>query len=512
MKKYKRIISVLLAVLLTAISIPFAGAAPAVLDSGDCGKNEDNVKWTLYDDGCLVISGQGEMKDYDEYELITIPHTRTNENGEEEQFVEISSERIPAPWFQYNDKMNNCLIQSGVTRIGSYAFYDCDGLTSVEIPSTVTKIDGWAFFGCTGLISVEIPPTVTEIGSYAFARCNGLDSIHVPASVTSIEAGAFRWCKNLKFIFVDESNPVYSSDLLGCLYNKDKSVFIQYPLGNPRTRFAIPDSVTEISYNAFQGSVYLTSVSFGRNLEHFEGYTFADCDALVSVAFPDNIKRFHAYAFWGCSNLTTVTLGRGMQSIDWYALSWCKNLTTVIIPRNITKVSACAFIYTENIKDVYYSGSEEEWANVEIEEHENQGLLNATMHYNYEYDDHVHIYDPTVLMPACTTVGKIEFKCTCGDSYVEELYLDPANHVHTEEKDEIPSNCTEAGYTAGVYCNDCKTWITGHEIIEINPRFGAGTSFSCEAGCDIVRCAVQIADHQSCLIGIVCLYPLPRAQ
>ena len=345
--------------------------------------------------------------------------------------------------------MNNCLIQSGVTRIGSYAFDSCDGLTSVEISSTVTKIGDCAFSGCTVLTSVDLLPTVTEIGSYAFALCSGLDSIHIPASVTNIGTGAFRGCKN---IFVDESNPAYSSDLLGCLYNKDKTVFIQYPNSNPRTRFAIPDSVTEIRYNAFQGSVYLTSVSFGRNLEHFEGYTFADCDALVSVSFPDNIKGFNAYAFCGCSNLTTVTLGKGMQSIGWYAFPACENLTTVIIPRNITQISFDAFSYTENIKDVYYAGSEEEWANVEIGVF-NDGLLNATMHFNYEYDEHVHIYDPTVISPTCTTVGKIEFSCVCGDSYEEELPIDPDAH-DMQLGECVLETCTTDGYTPW-FCTRC---------------------------------------------------------
>lgn len=39
------------------------------------------------------------------------------------------------------------------------------------------------------------------------------------------------------------------------------------------------------------------------------------------------------------------------------------------------------------------------------------------------------------------------------------------------------------------------------KIIEINPRFSAGTSFSCLAGCDIVTAAVRIADGEECRLG-----------
>lgn len=37
--------------------------------------------------------------------------------------------------------------------------------------------------------------------------------------------------------------------------------------------------------------------------------------------------------------------------------------------------------------------------------------------------------------------------------------------------------------------------------IEINPRFGAGTSFTCMAGCDIVTAAISIADGEPCKLG-----------
>lgn len=38
-------------------------------------------------------------------------------------------------------------------------------------------------------------------------------------------------------------------------------------------------------------------------------------------------------------------------------------------------------------------------------------------------------------------------------------------------------------------------------VIEVNPRFGAGTSFSCMAGCDIVTAAVNIVDGEPCKLG-----------
>ena len=58
--------------------------------------------------------------------------------------------------------------------IGSYAFYNCDSLTSVTIGNSVTSIGSSAFSGCSGLTSIIIPDSVTSIGSSAFYGCTGL--------------------------------------------------------------------------------------------------------------------------------------------------------------------------------------------------------------------------------------------------------------------------------------------------------------------------------------------------
>lgn len=65
-----------------------------------------------------------------------------------------------------------------VTSIGSEAFYECHGLTSVTIPSSVTSIGWYAFEKCSYLTSVIIPNAVTSIGWGAFSGCSGLTSLN----------------------------------------------------------------------------------------------------------------------------------------------------------------------------------------------------------------------------------------------------------------------------------------------------------------------------------------------
>ena len=85
-----------------------------------------------------------------------------------------------------------------VSSIGSYAFYNCTGLTNITIPDGITDIGALAFYNCTGLTNVTIPNGVIRIENKAFSGCTGLTgSITIPNSVTSIGMDAFGNCSSL---------------------------------------------------------------------------------------------------------------------------------------------------------------------------------------------------------------------------------------------------------------------------------------------------------------------------
>ena len=89
-----------------------------------------------------------------------------------------------------------------VTSIGSWAFEDCSGLTSVTIPNSVTSIGESAFYYCSSLTSVTIPNSVTSIGNFAFYYCKSLTSVTIPNSVTSIGKYAFANCSGLTSVTI----------------------------------------------------------------------------------------------------------------------------------------------------------------------------------------------------------------------------------------------------------------------------------------------------------------------
>lgn len=62
-------------------------------------------------------------------------------------------------------------------------------------------------------------------------------------------------------------------------------------------------------------------------------------------------------------------------------------------------------------------------------------------------------------------------------------------HNNTAEVAEIPATCTEGGYTAGVFCDDCQSFVSGHEpISSTGHRYVGGKCENCgETDPDWVR-------------------------
>ena len=77
----------------------------------------------------------------------------------------------------FGSQVTEYIIGDSVTSIGTYAFCNCTGLTSVTIGNSVTSIGRGAFRDCFGLTSLTIPNSVTSISYMAFNDCTGLTSV-----------------------------------------------------------------------------------------------------------------------------------------------------------------------------------------------------------------------------------------------------------------------------------------------------------------------------------------------
>ena len=300
--------------------------------------------------------------------------------------------------------LTSITIPDSVTSIGDRAFAGCTGLTSITIPDSVTSIGESAFAGCTGLTSVTLGNGVTSIEDEAFYECTGLTSITIPNSVESIGSDAFAGCSSLTSINVARGNNYYSGNN-GVLFNKKKTELIRYPEGKSQTSYTIPNSVTSIGAGAFYG-----------------------CTGLTSITIPNSVTSIGEMAFLCCRSLTSITIPDSVTSIGYGTFADCTGLTSITIPNSVTSIEDAAFDGCASLKDVYYTGSKDEWKAISIGEY-NGCLLNATTHYNWT-GEHVCTNKKLVTVPAqCEVNGMSYYICTeCGKQIGEATIIPATGH------------------------------------------------------------------------------------
>lgn len=323
MTKTKRIWAVLLAacVFFTIIS------AAALADEVKIWKCGENLTGT-YDETTktLTISGTGDMRDYS-------PHT--------------GNEHVP--WDSFKNGIETVNIESGVTRVGEYAFYYCRNLKNITIPDSVTGIGEWAFestayhadnrkwedgvlyignhlieadreisdaysikagtktiadsaFSSCDVTSVTVPESVTSIGRYAFYFCDSLTSITIPDSVTSIGENAF---------------------LCTGMYNDDSTWDALY-IGNHLIKVE--------NYKLEQDNI--SNFTVKAETKTIAEHAFSACNKLTSITLPDSVTNIGSHAFDSCGSLTSITIPKSVTSIGNSAFNTCYNLKSINVDHN----------------------------------------------------------------------------------------------------------------------------------------------------------------------------------
>lgn len=239
----------IIALLLVVACIASVSVITVSAESGTCG---DKLNWS-YSFGTLLITGEGDMYNYNEFET--------------------------APWYSFRSEIKKLVISDGITSIGSLAFYGCTAIRTVDIPDTVRTIGTSAFFGCTGLELVDLSAKLSRIGNKAFYGCIALSSIPLPISLESIGDKAFYLCESLVSVTV----PRYAERW-----------------GN----------------QIFAYCVSLLRVQIDAYIKEIPEWTFYGCENLSEIALPPTVTSIEEYALKRCDNLTGIYHSGNSETLD----------------------------------------------------------------------------------------------------------------------------------------------------------------------------------------------------
>lgn len=332
----------------------------SVIASGECGADGDNVLWSLDDQGVLIITGEGDMADY-------------NHSGN-------------PPWYDYSASIKSVFIVEGVTSVGKYAFsqlnissitladtiisigdsafYGIKSLALLTLPNSLTTIGYAAFLGCNNLEQVTGGQSLVSIGKYAFQRCDALKAIAFGRRVDCINAGAFLGCGNLTVaIFSGNAPTTFGGNVTdsGVFESVASNFTIFYhsgttgwtsPTWNGYPAVCRDGVVSDFStldddnrngqgiYFQLNNTAKTATVGKNTTADNNAGY---DGGQNGSIVIPDTVTKdgetynvigVNQYAFANCAWVNTVSIGRYVSAIEPSAFRGCKNLTAITVDAN----------------------------------------------------------------------------------------------------------------------------------------------------------------------------------
>ena len=337
---------------------------------------------------------------------------------------------------------------------------------------------------------ITVPSTlggypVTVIGEGAFYDCDGLTSINIPANITWIQYNVFAYCDNITKMTVDKDNKYYYSQN-NCIIDDPYSKKLVCACKTS----VMPDNISVISRNVFASRSDITQIKIPDSVQFIDSDAFSGCDNLETIYLGKNVRLLGLGAFGFCDNLKTVYFGsrEQLQKIHdnrqneslWKAtwIFYCDKGHTFGKYQNIfpydheRECTVCGYIETEN----------HSWDNGKITLNSNcseQGEKTYTCTYCLGTKVDVITYNPSVhkfgkwtvtKKATCTEPGKKTAECSLCHKISTEI-IDPIGHNVTNFITSVEPSCTKEGVKIGC-CSRCGLKGAEQKIPVLEHSFG----------------------------------------
>ncbi len=279
------------------------------------------------------------------------------------------------------------LPKNTLKRIGSMAFNDILGLTTLEIPESVTTLDEGAIEACRELESITVdegnkhfatfdgvlmdkaqtriitypaklaattytvPATVKTIDKRAFRDLAYLTSVTIPASVSKLEYSMFYQSYSLNEINIDPANTAYRSED-GVVYTADMDTLIVYPAGKTSKTYTVNASVKAIGQAAFSYANHLETLTLPEGLTTIEDAAFTSCESLKEVNLPESVTKIGMAAFTFCRKLESLVFPPHITEITMGFFIGCTALRSVTIPAELTTIGKTVFTACPSLTEI----------------------------------------------------------------------------------------------------------------------------------------------------------------
>ena len=319
MKKYKRIMSILMVALFAVGFLTFPVSINAEEKSGSVSlENGGLLFYTIIDDEASVTGYEGSAAE------VGIPS----------EIEGCPVKKLDDEAFKGNTDITRVIIPDGVTEIGNMAFWGCSELVSVTVPDSVTTIGSKAFYSCSALSDLKLSLNITSLGNDVFVECVSLTQVSLPSAV-KIGSNTFSQCEGLKKVTLAENLEKISEGMFNeCVNLTEVNNF---------------SNVKKIGAFAFYNCTKLPDITFSDSLEEIGDSAFYGCGSFVNVTVPGNVKSLGTGVFSSCVNLKKAKLGNGIKTVPYLMFAFCDSLENIEIPNTVTDIEKCAFWKSKGI-------------------------------------------------------------------------------------------------------------------------------------------------------------------
>ena len=233
---------------------------------------------------------------------------------------------VPYDFCEGCQKLKSVQMHDGIRIIHWDAFWDCKLLTAIDLNDQITSIENTAFRGCESLASfsttsqtVALPSALTFIGHNAFLNAKALTgTINVPEGVTEIEYNAF------------DGTAITAATLPDGLAKLGTGIFANTP---NLASVTLPATITRIPNYMFQRATALKGITMPETVREI-GYCAFEYSGLESIELPDSLKLIETYAF-GSSQLRTIRIPDDTKTVQWGFAQSSKHLKSAYLGRNM---------------------------------------------------------------------------------------------------------------------------------------------------------------------------------